>query len=381
MSAIIKLLLMYEHDNCPFSGNGKTMQKLILTLLFVPLFAVAADIRLSPEQSARAGIVTMPLTEMKRVGGLRLPAQVVVPSGQIEIIATSVPAMVTAVRVAYGEPVRKGQPLVSLQGGQLLELQSSYAAALAQARLATEKRSRDEALFSDGIIAQSRLSESRAAETQVQALAAEKRNALRLAGAAAPGSAGSLSGRAEIRAPFDGVVLEAAAQPGQHVDAMTPLMKLGRLSPLWLEIQASAGQSSGLSPGDLVTVPGCVTPARIILIAPQMQAASQSLLIRAELAKPAACIKPFQFLQVVVTPGQPLAAGAWQVPPASVTRHQDKAWIFVAAPNGYQPVEVGILEESAAMTTVSANLSADAQIAVKGVAALKATWLGLGAGE
>jgi RND family efflux transporter MFP subunit len=357
------------------------MRGLFSLILFVPVLAAAADIRLSPEQVKQAGVITVPVAEIKREGGLRLPAQVVVPPGQVEVIAVSVPAMVAAIRVAYGETVRKGQPLIRLQGGQLLELQRDYAGARAQAQLATEKRRRDEVLFADGIIAQSRLSEARATETQAQALATERRATLRLAGAPEPGSDGGLSGSAEIRAPFDGVVLEASAQPGQRVDTMTPLLKLGRLAPLWLEIQASASQAAGLAPGDMVAVPGCTAPARITLIAPHLQAASQSVLIRAELTKPAACVKPFQYVQITVTPGRPLVSGALQLPPAALTRHQDKTWVFVAVPDGYRPIAVEVLEESAAGTTVSGNLPPDAKVVVRGVATLKAVWLGLGAAD
>lgn len=357
------------------------MRGLFFLILFVPMLATAADLRLSPDQAKQASITTAPVAGIIREGGVRLPAQVVVPPSQVEVIAASVPAMVATVRVAHGETVKKGQLLLRLQGGQLLELQRDYAGAQVQARLATEKRRRDEALFADGIIAQSRLSEAQATETQALALAAEKRGALRLAGAPEPGSGGRLSGSAEIRAPFDGVVLEATAQPGQRVDAMTPLLKLGRLTPLWLELQASASQAASLAPGDLVTVPGCAAPARITLIAPHLQAASQSLLIRAELTKPAACVKPFQYAQVTVTPSRPLASSTLQLPPGALTRHQDKAWVFVAVPDGYRPIAVDVLEESAAGTTVSGNLSPDAKVVVKGVATLKAVWLGLGAGD
>ncbi|MDP1605222.1 MAG: efflux RND transporter periplasmic adaptor subunit [Rhodocyclaceae bacterium] len=354
---------------------------LLVLLLSLPLCATADDvIRLTPGQIDKAGVVVAAVAELGATAELRLPAQVIVPPAQIEVIAAAVPTMVAAVHVAYGETVKKGQPLLRLQGGALLELQRDYAGAAAQAQLAAEKRRRDEALFADGIIAQNRLSESRAAETQALALAAERRASLRLSGATEPGKDGAFSGSAVLRAPFDGVVLEAAAQPGQRVDAMTPLLKLGRLTPLWVEIQASASQAAGLAPGDRVSVPGCAAPGRITLIAPHLQAASQSLLIRAELAKPAGCVKPFQFVQVVIGSARPLPAGTVRLPPAAVTRHQGKAWVFVAVPDGFQPVAVEVLEESAAGTTVSGNLPAAAKVAVKGVATLKAVWLGLGAG-
>ncbi len=371
-----------DYDDERFFRKLTMTRYLLFLLLLLSLCAAADDvIRLTPGQIDKAGVAVATVAELGATAEVRLPAQVIVPPAQIEVIAAAVPAMVAAVHVAHGETVKRGQPLLRLQGGQLLELQRDYAGAGALAELAAEKRRRDEALFADGIIAQNRLSESRAAETQALALAAERRASLRLAGAAEPGKDGALSGSAVLRAPFDGVVLEAAAQPGQRVDAMTPLLKLGRLTPLWIEIQASAGQTSGLAPGDRVSVPGCAAPGRITLIAPHLQAASQSLLIRAELAKPAGCVKPFQFVQVVIGRARPLESGTLRLPPAAVTRHQGKAWVFVAAPDGYQPVAVEVLEEAAAGTTVSGNLASGAKIVVKGVATLKAVWLGLGAGE
>ncbi|GAB1394564.1 efflux RND transporter periplasmic adaptor subunit [Rhodocyclaceae bacterium] len=350
-------------------------------LVCLPWPAWAAEIQMLPEQITRMGIVVQAAGKAVGGGGMRLPAQVTIPPVQIEVVAAPLPAMVANVRVAYGDTVKKGQVLARLQGASFLEAQREYSHAQAQANLATESRQRDEALFADGIIAQSRLSATIAAERQATALAAEKRQSLRLAGMAEPSSVAAPAGGAELRAPFDGVVLETAAQPGLRVDALTPLFKLGRLAPLWLEIQASAAQAAGVAPGDTVVVPGCTAPAKVVLVAPQMQMASQSLLIRAELAKPAGCVKPFQFVQAQVMPSKGLLTDVWRLPTTALVRHQDRVWVFVAADGGFQPVPVKILDESADATSIAADLPTTARVAVKGVAAIKAVWLGLGAGE
>jgi len=161
---------------------------LLLPLLAPPANAAADLVRLTPEQVNRAGVVTTALADMKAGGAIRLPAQVVVPPSQMEVIAAPLPAMVGAVRTAYGETVKKGQILARLQGAQLLELQRDFANTQAQAGLAAENLRRDESLYADGIIAQGRLSATRAAERQAAMLLAERRQALRLAGAAEPGS-------------------------------------------------------------------------------------------------------------------------------------------------------------------------------------------------
>lgn len=355
---------------------------LLTLMLSATVLAEEGLIRLTPDQAVRSGVVSAALSDLKGGGGIHLPAQVVVPPAQIEVIASPLSAMVSAVKVAYGETVRKGQSLVRLQGAQLLELQREFAQAQAQAGLAAENLRRDESLLADGIIPQGRLAATRAAERQAAMQLAEKRQALRMAGAAEPGTAAaSMSGSAEIRAPFDGVILEAAAQPGQRVDAATPLFKLGRLTPLWLEIQATPAQAAGLSVGDAVTVPGCADTGRVALIAPHMQAASQSLLIRAELSRPAGCVKPFQYTQAVLVPSRRSADRSWRIPAGALTRHQGQAWVFVETAGGYRPMTVKVMDEAPEGALVAAELDGSTRLAVKGAATLKAIWLGLGAGE
>lgn len=365
--------------------RSNAMRTILLFLLASTHCRVeAADIRMQPEQIARMGVIVQPIGEVATGGGLRLPAQVVIPPVQIEVVAAPLPAMIANVRVAYGETVKKGQVLARLQGPSFLEAQREFAQARAQAMLAVENRRRDEALFADGIIAQSRLSATIAAERQSTALIEEKRQFLRLTGIAEPSATATTAvqaGTTELRAPFDGVILEAAAQPGQRVDVQTPLFKLGRIAPLWLEIQASAAQASGLAPGDTVTIQDCTAPARVVLVAPQMQMSSQSVLIRAELAKPAGCVKPFQFVQARVAPAKGRLAGVWRLPATAISHHQGRPWVFVAAEGGFRSVPVKVLDEADEASTVAAHLPPDARIAVKGVAAIKASWLGLGSGE
>jgi RND family efflux transporter MFP subunit len=355
-----------------------------LLLCLPPLLAGAADdlIRLTPERARKAGIASAALSESKATTELRLPAQVVVPPAQVEVIAAPVAGMVAAVRVAYGETIKKGQVLARLQGSQLLELQRDFADARLQAELAAENRQRDEALFADGIIAGARVAATRAAERQAALRLAERRQSLQLAGAAAPDAkAAGLTGTADIRAPFDAVVLEATAQPGQRVDPQAPLFKLGRIAPLWLEIQAAPTQAAGIAPGDAVSVAGCAQPGRVTLVAPAMQAASQSLLIRAELASPRGCVMPFQYVQASIVAVQGRVAGNWRLPPGALTRHQGRSWVFMVVPEGFKPIAVKVVAEAPDAVVVAGDLPEDAQVAIRGTTTLKAVWLGLGAGE
>lgn len=341
-----------------------------------PAHADEGVVKLSPEQAKSLAIATQPLAGFASGGERRLPAQAVVPPKQVEVLAAPLSGLVVAVGAAYGETVKKGQPLARLQSADALALQREYLQARSQAKLAADNLKRDRALFDEGIIAGGRLAATESTERQAAAQVMEKRQAMKLAGLG-EGSADALAGTVVMGAPFDGVILEASAQAGQRVDANAPLFRLGRLQSLWLEIQATPAQAAGLAPGDKVSVPGCAVKGRLILVAPALSAASQSILLRAEMPQPGDCLKPFQYTQVEVAPAR--AGTGWRVPNSALTRHQGQSWLFAATADGYRAVAVRLLDETEKTSLVAVNLPADTKIVVRGVAALKASWLGLGA--
>ena len=78
----------------------KRLPALLSLCLAAVAFAEDGPIRLSPDQIARSGIAVVPLAELKGDAGIRLPAQVIVPPAQIEVIAAPLPAMVATAALA-----------------------------------------------------------------------------------------------------------------------------------------------------------------------------------------------------------------------------------------------------------------------------------------
>lgn len=341
-----------------------------------------AVLNLSADQQRQMGVQNRALSDLKASGEYPLPAQVVIDPRQLEVLAAPLAGIVTRVGALSGETVKKGQLLGELRGAQLLELQRDFLAARAQAETAAESLRRDEALFTDGIIPQSRLSQTRLMEKQAAGQLAEKRQSLRLAGLGEPGQgAANFNGIVALRAPFDGVVLESAIQPGQRVDANALLFKLGRLSPLGLELQAAPSIAASVRVGDRIVVANCANPGRVTAVAPSLSGASQSVLIRGELAKPAGCVQPYQQLQVRVQSTASNAPTGWVVPREALVRHQGQTWVFVVEGKGYRPVAVKLVEEYEQTLRIDAELPVQSALAVKGATALKAVWLGVGQGE
>jgi cobalt-zinc-cadmium efflux system membrane fusion protein len=65
----------------------------------------------------------------------------------------------------------------------------------------------------------------------------------------------------------------------------------------------------------------------------------------------------------------------------SIAQYNGHNYIFVQNAEGFAVTEIKIIGKQEAESIISAPFTGNEQIAVKGAAALKAIWLGLGAGE
>ena len=63
---------------------------------------------------------------------------------------------------------------------------------------------------------------------------------------------------------------------------------------------------------------------------------------------------------------------AWQVPARAVIAHQMQSWVFVASAQGFVPTPVKVLSSNDEQSVVSGALSDKQQVAVTGLASLRA---------
>ena len=351
-------------------------------VVVTPLYA-GDDIKLSPAQAKAMGVVTAPLASSVTLAGKGLPARVVIPNHQLHIVAAPLAGLVEAILVAPNQSVKKGQVLARLQSPGLVEIQRGFLQAATQAQLARESLSRDENLFKEGIIAESRYLASRSRQVEAVAALSERRQALALAGLSGAAlqrleKSHAMSGSIEITAPINGVALELMAVPGQRIEAAMPLVKLAQIVPLWLEIQAPIAQISGLKAGAAVSVPAYQASGKVVQIGRGVEEGSQTVTVRAEIRQGAENLRPGQFVEAV------LAVDGddkhWHVPNNALVRQRDQAYVFVQTATGFLARSVKLGGETAGSTVVIAEFTGDERIAVGGTVSLKAMWQGLAAG-
>jgi RND family efflux transporter MFP subunit len=332
-----------------------------------PAGATDAPITLQASQAAALGIRTQAAEGNGSHASARYPALLTIPASQQRVVASALPGMVDALLVSVGEPVRAGQVLAYVRSAQAQELQHDVHVAHSQAALAEAQLQRDEQLFKEGLIAASRLENTR---TQA-GLAQEQREERALALTQAGGSSQGETTRITLRSPINGVVLERPVVLGQRIDASTALYRVATLTPLWLEMQVPAVQAADVRLGDsasVANVAGAAGAGKVIGIGHAVDAASQTVLVRAELRTPAAALRAGQAVEALL---ERQAPGLVRIPSAALIVNAGKPAVFIDDGAGryrIQPVEV---VSSAGEVSSVRGLPAGSPVVVQGLAALK----------
>lgn len=352
----------------------KPLQLLPVALAFItPLGLADESIVLQAAQIKSLGISTQAVSRLETGRSSTLAAQVLVPSAQMRVVAAPVAGMIEMLATAPGSKVKRGQVLAHLSSPQALELQRDALQANTQAQLQQQNKTRDELLFAEGLIAESRLQATRAAAKQAETQAGERRQSLSLAGIAA----GKLGGPLVLTAPIDGVVLEQGTQLGQRVEAATLIYRIAQLSPLWLEIQAPMDVASDLREGMQVKVLQREISGKLIAIGRAVDAASQTILIRAQVNQGAELLNPGQVVEVDIADHNATAKTQQRVslPATALIRHQGKTLVFSRTASNekessFTPRSVQLVKQGGDSVWVE-GLKRDETIVINGSSALK----------
>jgi len=362
---------------------------LFLTLQIVINFNTVAEtelngnrIMLSEAQKKSYGITTETLLPATEVLGSRYPAEVVVPNSQLHVIGALQGGLIEALMVAEGEHVKQGQILAIIQSPGLLELQRDLLQTLTQLNLARSTLKRDEQLLNEGIIPKRRFLESQSAWQELVTQKEQQEATLQFSGMDSAAITAleknrKLSSSMTLTAPFDGVLLEQMAIPGQKLEAADPVFQLGKLSPLWLEIHVPVSIVNGVVMGDTISVPELDVVGEIITIGRKVHAADQGTLVRAIVKDNIDQLRPGQFVQARLV----LNSNDQQrylIPRKSIVRIDHKTMIFYETKEGFTAINVhlvGSYEEQLIITLPQVIAS---PVVTSGAVSLKAILIGAG---
>ena len=340
-------------------------------------------IPLAPEQQEAFGIALAAPGPAGETLTRRYPAKVAVPNRQMRVVSAPQGGILSALLVAEGEQVTAGQVLAEIRSPELIDTQSQYLEAVTRLALAESELKRDQMLHREGVIAERRLLESQAKQRELATQVEQRRQILALAGLSAEAidtltRTRALSSTLPVHAPIAGVVLEQMVSTGQAVAAAEPLYRVAQVRPLWLEIHVPVDQVASVRVGSRVLLPELGTEGTIITIGRMVHQEDQGVLVRAEVSDGTERLRPGQFVQAQLSSSA--EETGWRVPAAAVVRNAGAAYLFVAREGGFEALPVTVLAEEEQTAVVSTlpggRLGPEDQVAVSGVVALKAAWLG-----
>jgi multidrug efflux pump subunit AcrA (membrane-fusion protein) len=310
-----------------------------------------------------------------------LNGTVVVPPQQLRIVAAPAAGLVETVRVSPNEAVKAGQTLATLRSTDLLEAQRTYLQALSAQELARQRLARDEQMYRERIIAERRLLTTRAEHEFARTTLEEREQMLALLGMSEPDlraltRSRRMAAALVVTAPEDGVVLEVKASAGERVMASAPLFSIARLVPLWINLQVPLPQAAIMEPGTRLVIPGTTARGEVIRLGRSVDMTTQSVTAVAEVQVGAELLRPGQVVQAAVTL-RTAGVPQWRVPAGAVVRHSGRSWIFVRVAEGFLAKPVTAVAETPSLVTIRAPLTAEDQVATRGIQALLADLVNL----
>jgi cobalt-zinc-cadmium efflux system membrane fusion protein len=366
-------------------GNPPLRVALLAGMLIgMPALAVEDMIKINAEQEQHIGIRTVKPEAISTIPLARAPARVTLPPQNEYVVSAAQAGLISRVEVSMGMNIAKSQVLAQIQSPSLLGLQRDVLDAVTGFNLAQSKLNRDTTLLEEGIIARMRYQETRSEYERYATALKEADQVLQAAGVSdidiqTIKQTRRLNSFMNVRSPIDGVILERMVTAGQRVDVLAPLFRIGKLDELWLEIDMPQERMNEVRMGDRVRIENSSNAARITQIGQSVNPGSQSALVRGVIEGKTQSIRPGQNVNVQISHAS--TDRLFRLPIAALVYQEGKPYVFVRAQGGFAARQVAVASTEERNVVIHEGLHDGESVAVQGVAALKASWIGIGSDE
>lgn len=197
-----------------------------------------AAIPFTDAQIAAAAIQLRTATAAKLETFVRLPGEVKLNEDRTAHVTPRVDGIVQEVQANLGQQVRKGELLAVVASAEVSEQRSSLAAAEKRAALARAVYEAEKKLWEDKVSA--RQDYLKAEQEWHEASIAVQNARQKLVAIGAAGSGKGPFNRLEIRAPFDGLIVDKHIAVGEAIGAETKVFTVSDLRQVWAEVVVPA---------------------------------------------------------------------------------------------------------------------------------------------
>jgi cobalt-zinc-cadmium efflux system membrane fusion protein len=331
----------------------------------------AEAVVLTEEQITSAGVVIATAGPGKVVTTLTLPGEIRFNQDRTSHIVPRVDGIAESVTAELGQKVKKDQVLAVLASTSVSELRSESLAAQKRLVLAKTTYEREKKLWEDKISAEQDYLQARQALQEAEIASQNASQKLRALGAGGE-TKGGLN-RFELRAPFDGMIVERHLSLGEAVQANANVMTLSDLSTVWAEIVVSAKDLNTVKVGTTATVKAASfesqTRGKISYVGSLLGEQTRTATARVTLPNPDNAWRPGLFVNVEIVSGEvnaPVTVNA-----DAIQNIENKNMVFVRTKEGFKAVPVETGRTDGKSVEITKGLEAGAQYASKGSFVLK----------
>ncbi|WP_332856619.1 efflux RND transporter periplasmic adaptor subunit [Duganella sp. S19_KUP01_CR8] len=334
-------------------------------------------IALDDTQAKAAGVALAVAAPAKISVAITLPGEIRFNEDRTAHVVPKLAGVVTSVRAELGQNVKQGQVLAVIASSGLSEQRSELLSAERRLALAGTTFERERRLWQDKISAEQDYLQAQQALSEAEIAVRNARQKLNAIGAGATtgAAAGAELNRLELRAPFDGVVMEKHLALGEAVKEDAAVFTISDLSGVWAEIAVPPKDLALVRVGQTVVVKASAFDAqasgKITYVGSLLGEQTRTAKARVALANPDRAWRPGLFVSVDVLSGQASEAAVTVLADAIQTV-EDKPVVFVKVAGGFraQPVLPG--RSDGKRTEILKGLAAGAQYAAAGSFVLKA---------
>jgi cobalt-zinc-cadmium efflux system membrane fusion protein len=184
---------------------------------------------------------------------LQLPGEIRFNEDRTAHVVPRVAGIAETVPANLGQNVKKGQLLAVLSSAAVSEQRSELLAASKRLELARTTFTREKQLWEEKVSAEQDYLQARQALREAEIAVSNAQQKLAATGAGA-GGAGGLN-RFELRAPFDGVIVEKHLSVGEAVQDTTQVFTISDLRSVWAEMRVAAQALQKMEQQTVVFVP------------------------------------------------------------------------------------------------------------------------------
>jgi cobalt-zinc-cadmium efflux system membrane fusion protein len=332
--------------------------------------AEEGHIELSVEQITAAGIQLAEAKAQNISLGLPFPGEVRFDEDRTAHVVPRVPGVVESVAVNLGQTVKKGQLLAVIASQQISDQRSEQAAAQRRWALARTTYEREKKLWQDKISAEQDFLQARQALQEAEIAVSNARQKISVLSGSVVATGGN---RYELRAPFDGVVVEKHLTPGEVVDETTAAFTLSDLSRVWVTFGVSPKDLNKVQVGKAVTVSAPELNAEVVgsvaYVGSLLGEQTRTATVRVTLENPQGSWRPGLFVTALVATDSREAKVA--VPESAIQTVEDKPTVFVRTDDGFEARAVELGSRAAGHVEITQGLEPGAQVASAGSFVLK----------